>query len=355
VSETEPGEAAATPGEAAAVTEGHARRLRNGIITISVLAVLIIALLFAVPGLHGVGRVVTRMTPGWVVAAVVFQILSCVSYVLTFLLVFDKTPVVFGARVAITELAFGSAVSLGGAGSLAIGAWLLRGRLSLGEIAERSAVLFLLTSAINAITLVIAGLALGLGILPGPRDPLLTLLPAGLVILVIAGLLALPRLSDRFAAIRGTGRRAALARGTSRTIRDTRRLLLRPDWRLLGAFGYLWFNIAVMWACFRATGYTPPLAVIVLAYQIGYLANVIPVPGNIGVLEGSFVAMLVLYHVHATTAAAAAVVYHAIALWIPAGWGTVAFLRLRRSRGPLVPRGEGSLWAQLRRARRGVQ
>ena len=45
--------------------------------------------------------------------------------------------------------------------------------------------------------------------------------------------------------------------------------------------------------------------------------------------------MLVLYHVHATTAAAAAVVYHAIALWIPALWGTVAFIRLRRSRGPL--------------------
>ena len=55
--------------------------------------------------------------------------------------------------------------------------------------------------------------------------------------------------------------------------------------------------------------------------------------------------MLVLYHVHATTAAAAAVVYHAIALWIPALWGTVAFIRLRRSqREPLVPprRGRGA-------------
>jgi uncharacterized membrane protein YoaK (UPF0700 family) len=42
--------------------------------------------------------------------------------------------------------------------------------------------------------------------------------------------------------------------------------------------------------------------------------------------------MLVLYGVGATTAAAATVVYHAISLWIPAMWGTVAFLILRRTR-----------------------
>ena len=322
------------PNAVAEPPEPQARQLRNGIITIVVLAVLFIALLFAVPGLHGVGHVVTQMTPGWLAAAIVFQILSCVGYILTFLLVFKGTPALFGARVALTELAFGSAVSLGGVGSLAVGAWLLRGRgeLTLGEIAERSAVLFLLTSAINAITLVIAGLALGFGILPGPTDPLLTLLPAALVVVGVAGLLALPRLSDRFAMARGTGKRAALARGTARSIRDTREILLQLNWRLLGALGYLWFNIAVMWACFRATGYTPPLMVIVLAYQIGWLANVLPVPGSVGVLEGSFVGMFVLYGAKATPVAAVSVVYHAITLWIPLTWGTVAFIRLQRDR-----------------------
>jgi len=321
------------PSEAGEPEEPQARQLRNGIITLSVLGVLVVALLFAVPGLHGVGRVVTRMTPGWLAAALVFQILSCVGYILIFLLVFDRTPALFGARVALTELAFGSAVSLGGAGSLAVGAWLLHGReLSLGEIAERSAVLFLVTTLINAITLVLAGLALGIGILPGPTDPLLTLLPAGLVIVAVAALLALPRASERFAMARGTGRRAAPARGTARSIRDTRAILLRPDWRLVGAFGYLWFNIAVMWACFRATGYTPPIAVIVLAYQIGWLANVLPVPGSVGVLEGSFVGMFVLYGAKATPVAAVSVVYHAITLWITLTWGTIAFIRLQRDR-----------------------
>jgi hypothetical protein len=42
--------------------------------------------------------------------------------------------------------------------------------------------------------------------------------------------------------------------------------------------------------------------------------------------------MFALYGINATAAAAATVVYHAIALWIPAMWGTIAFLILRRTR-----------------------
>ncbi len=335
------------PPDAAETPEVQARRLRNGIITLTVLVVLVVALLIAVPGLHGVGKVVTRMTPGWLAAAIALEILSCAGYVLIFLRVFDRAPIVFGARVALTEMAFGAAVSLGGAGSLAIGAWLLReSGVTLGEIAHRSGVLFLLTSAINAITLIGAGLLLGLGIVPGDSDPLLTLVPAGAGVLVVAFFLSLPRLTENRSVARGDGRVAALVRGGAQTIRDTRRALLKPDLRLLGAFAYLWCDIGVLWACFHATPHTPPIAVIVLAYQIGYLANVLPIPGNVGALEGGFVGMFVLYGISATPAAAAAVVYHAIALWIPLTWGTIGFIRLRRSlHEPLVarqPRKRGS-------------
>jgi uncharacterized membrane protein YbhN (UPF0104 family) len=319
--------------------ESQARRLRNGIVAAAVLVVLIIALLIAVPGLHGVGRVVTQMNIWWLVAAIALQLLSCVGYILVFLGVFERVSASFGARVALTELAFGAAVSLGGAGSLVVGGWLLRERgFRLGEVAERSAVLFLLTSAVNAVTLIAAGLLLGLGIVPGPTDPWLTLLPAGLVALILAGFMVLPPISDRFATQRGSGKRAALARATARTVRDTRKALLSPDWRLFGAFGYLWFNIAVLWACFEAAGHSPSLMVIVLAYQIGWLANVLPVPGSVGVLEGSIVGMFVLYGVKATPAAAASVVYHAITLWLPLAWGTVSFIRLRRDHSRRIGR-----------------
>ena len=76
-----------------------------------------------------------------------------------------------------------------------------------------------------------------------------------------------------------------------------------------------------------------------MAYQIGYLSNFVPIPGNLGVLDASLVGLLVLSGVSATDAAAATIVYHAIALWIPALWGTIAFLVLQRSRGqPLTLR-----------------
>ena len=82
---------------------------------------------------------------------------------------------------------------------------------------------------------------------------------------------------------------------TAASVRDTKRLMFHPDWRIVGAIGYLWFDIAVLFACFAAAGQTPPLAPVVLAYQIGYLSNFIPVPGGIGVLDGSLIGMLVLY------------------------------------------------------------
>jgi uncharacterized protein (TIRG00374 family) len=119
---------------------------------------------------------------------------------------------------------------------------------------------------------------------------------------------------------------------TARTIRLTEQVIFRADWRIIGAIAFLWCDIGVLAACFAAAGSVPPLAVIVLAYQIGYLSNVIPIPGSIGILDASLVGMFVIYGVPATLATAASVVYHAIALWIPAMWGTIAFLILRRTR-----------------------
>ena len=108
------------------------------------------------------------MKARWVIVAVVLEVLSCASYVVAFLQVFERAPVRIGARVALSEEAFGAAVSLGGVGSLAVGGWLMVERgAPARRIAERSAVLFLYTSAINVITLILAGLGLFLG-LPGP-------------------------------------------------------------------------------------------------------------------------------------------------------------------------------------------
>jgi uncharacterized membrane protein YbhN (UPF0104 family) len=323
------------------------RRLRNGLIALAILVAIVVGLLLAVPGLRGVAHAVQRMSAGWILVAIGFELLSCLCYVLAFLQVFERAPLRFGARVALSELAFNSAVSLGGAGSVALGGWLLVERgAPVDRVAERSAVLFLLTSAINVITLVLAGLALFLGVLPGPHNALLSLLPAAVGTVVFAFFLALPRLIDRGLARRLPRRLDVTLRTTAMSIRDTWQLLRRPDWRIVGAIGYLWFDIGVLIACFAALGHTPPIAPIVLAYQIGYISNAIPIPGGIGVLDGSLIGMLALYGISAVDSAAATVVYHAIALWIPAVWGTIAFIILRRTRREPL---------QLRPPRRGAR
>jgi uncharacterized membrane protein YbhN (UPF0104 family) len=330
------------------------RSLRNGLISLGLLVALVTGLLLAVPGLHQVAEVVTDMNPWWLVAAVVLEILSCLGYVLAFLQVFERAPIRFGARVALSELAFGAAVSVGGAGSVAVGAWLLVDRgAPAGRVAERSAVLFLLTSAVNVLTLVIAGLGLWTGLFPGPQNPLLSLVPAAVGIAVLLFFLALPSVTERTAERRAPGRLRTVLNTAATSIRATFELLTQPDWRLIGAFAFLWCDIGVLVACFHAAGASPPLAPIVLAYQIGYLSNLIPVPGGIGILDASLVGMLALYGINATTATAATVVYHGISLWIPAMWGTLAFLILRRSRGrPLNLRPPRAERRRLRAARR---
>ena len=279
------------------------------------------------------------MKAQWVVVAVVLEILSCGSYVVAFLQVFERAPVRVGSYVALSEEAFGAAVSLGGVGSLAVGAWLMVERgAPARRIAERSAVLFLYTSAINVITLILAGVGLFVG-LPGPDNPWLSIVPAAVGAIVLLGFLLLPRYVENLVRRVGPGRLQAVLIETAASVRDTKRLMFNPDWRIAGAVGYLWFDIAVLYACFAAAGQTPPVAPLVLAYQIGYLSNFIPVPGGIGVLDGSLIGMLVLYGVGGTVATAATLVYHAIALWVPAVWGTIAFVVLQKTKKqPIVLR-----------------
>jgi uncharacterized membrane protein YbhN (UPF0104 family) len=289
--------------------------------------------------LKGVATTVSRMQARWVVVAVVLEVLSCGCYVVAFLQVFERAPVRVGSYVALSEEAFGAAVSLGGVGSLAVGAWLMVERgAPARRIAERSAVLFLYTSAINVVTLILAGVGLFLG-LPGPGNALLSIVPAAVGVIVLVLFLLLPRYVDGLAGRVGPGRLQAFLIETAASVRDTKRLTFHPDWRIVGAVGYLWFDIAVLYACFAAAGQTPPVAPLVLAYQIGYLSNFLPVPGGIGVLDGSLIGMLVLYGVGGTVATAATLVYHAIALWVPAVWGTIAFIVLQKTkRQPIILR-----------------
>jgi uncharacterized protein (TIRG00374 family) len=100
---------------------------------------------------------------------------------------------------------------------------------------------------------------------------------------------------------------------------------------LLGMVAYLVFDVLILWAGFRAFGASPPFAILWIAYLIGELGGLIPVPGGIGGVDAGLVGTLALYGVPLTAATSAVLAYRAIALWVPSVFGAAAFVTLRRT------------------------
>jgi uncharacterized membrane protein YbhN (UPF0104 family) len=327
-----------TPDELAA----HSRTLRNSIISLAVFFGIVVALLLAVPGLHSVTEDLSDASSWWVAAAVGLELLSCAGYVVLFGLVFGMLGKRLVSRLSLSELAVNSVVSVSGLAGLALGAWVLRSKgVSVQRIAKRSVLIFVLTSAVNVGAVVVIGVPMWLGLIPGSRNPLLTLLPAAAALAAILGTLALAAWARRAAARRPLeqGRWAVTLVALSGGVEDAVRLIREHDWRVLGAIGYWLFDNLALYACLAAFGATPSVWVVAMAYLVGMLANSLPIPGGFVAVEGGLVGMLVLFGVQpASVAVAAVLVYRAISLWVPAVVGSLAFLSLRREIGkPLKP------------------
>lgn len=299
----------AAPAPPARAGADEARRLWTGMISVAAAGLLLGALVLAVPGLHDVLARIEGVDPGWIALAIGLELVSCAGFVLAFRHVFARLPARLATRVALTELAFTAVVPAGGAGGIAAGAWIANVKgAPVKRFLERSGVL-------------------------GAPGRLLGLVPGVIGVLVIGGFALLPALARR---LRGEGKRARALRTTARIVTATRAELRRPSLGLAGAVAYLWADVAMLWICFRAFGETLPIGAVTLAFLIGYLANVAPLPGGIGALDGGLVAALVAYGAHPASAAAAVLLYHAIVFWIPALIGTTAFLRLRSTLGEPV-------------------
>jgi uncharacterized membrane protein YbhN (UPF0104 family) len=287
-----------------------------------------ITLLLAVPGLRDVVADLRHVAGVWVIAAIALEVASCLSFVVIFRRFFDDLPPDLSRKVAWTELGSGALLPGGGAGSLAIGGWLLHlAGMEVRQIVRRSSGLFFLTSAVNVAALIAGGVLLFVVRPPGVSVLLLAGLPVVLGIVALSATLALPPLVHR----RPSGTRARpwfveLVDG----IRVAEAALRHPTWREAGAVGYLAFDIAVLGATLAAVGYAPPLPVLLLGYIVGYLANLLPVPGGVGVLEGGLAGTLIVYGAPPVQAAAGVLLYHAIAFWIPSLGGLWAWARLRR-------------------------
>ena len=317
--------------------EFQPRRLAKRTLQIvGVLAVVGLVLLLA-PGLGEVRDLLTEAEPKWVALAVVFEAMSCVSYVLMFRPIFcQNMPWRTSWEIGLSELAAGSIVPASGAGGLALGAWILsEGGMPAERIASRSVAFFLIKSSVNFIAVAVLGTVMALGLLGPDLSLWLTAVPAAGALLVIAAVLVVPRLgvgapvaTDAGRARRALGAvRKALVGGTGEAVQivRSRNLLV-----IAGSLGYWAWDNAVLWATFEAFGYSPPITVILLGYLIGQLGGLLPLPGGLGGIDGGLIGALIVFGTPAAVTAAAVLVYRVILFWLPLLVGAVAFISLRR-------------------------
>jgi uncharacterized membrane protein YbhN (UPF0104 family) len=186
---------------------------------------------------------------------------------------------------------------------------------------------------VNFTTAVLAGGLLALGMLAGGHSLLLTAGPAVGAAAVIAAVLALPGLLARTSRRPRTGRIgravAVVESALSGGITDARLLVRTGNPQIVGGvIGVMVFDVAALGAAFLALGELPPVGILLLAYVLGQLGSLIPLPGGVGGADGGLIAALVLYGTPLSTTAAAVLAYRAFQLGLPALLGSLAILRL---------------------------
>lgn len=303
------------------------------------LGVLVGLIAVAVGSLPGLGTLRTRFAhaDGVFLAAIcVLKLGSCLSNVVAFRDVFcPRMSWRFSYQLGMAEQATNVLLPTGGAGGLALGAWALRQwSMSTEHIARRSIAFFVLTSIPNFACAAILGPLLLTGLFSGhvPVAPtvIFSALAWGTVAVIATLPLVLGRLDPdkRRSAVLGRLRSGAVVLGKG--IQDTGMLVRSGRWRaILGAIGYLGFDIVALIAGFAAFGGGVPVAPLIFGYVIGQLGGLIPIPGGIGGIDGGLIGALALYGSSLSQAAAAVLAYRAFQLGVPAVLGAIAFVRLR--------------------------
>jgi uncharacterized protein (TIRG00374 family) len=316
------------------------RHLRKRLLELLGVIVVVVLVILLVPGLNSLRMRIAHASAGWVVAAGVVELLSTLSYVVVFRAVFcQRMSWRMSYQIGMAEQAANALVPAGGAGGLALGAWALsRGGMSAGHIARRTVAFFVLTSLANFVTLVVFAAAFAVGLFGHDRPAAFTFAFGAAALLGIAITLLIPRFGSRLGAgeqlPKDAGRIHTLVRrfieALTYGVRDSIELVRqRPIGVNVGSFGYMGFDIAALGFSFLAFHYTPPFGVLIVAYLIGQLGGLLPIP--IGGIEGGLLGTFALYHVPLSAAAAAVLVYRGFQLWLPGLLGSVAFIQLRRS------------------------
>lgn len=234
-----------------------------------------------------------------------------------------------------------------GAGGVTLTVWALRASgLRQGEVSRGMVCYEILDYAAYMAALAIAGFGLWLGVFPGRAPTGITLIPAifgAVVIVIVLSMMFVEVPVERYLegrARRSSGRRerlwgraATLPRALRSGLEAALAMVRRRDPSLLGVIAAWGFDIAALWASFRAFGHCPPGAVLVMGYYVGTLANTLPLPGGIGGVEGGMIGAFLAFGVNAPLTVLTVLAYRTISYWLPTVPGAIAYLRLRHTVG----------------------
>jgi putative heme transporter len=310
---------------------------------------------FVLPKLAGVGTTLHHIEDGdgwWIAIGVVLELASFAGYVVLFRAVFVgrdvHPPGPIGWResyqITMAGLAATRLFATAGAGGIALTAWALRrSGMEARLVACRMVAFIVLLYAVYAGSVLLDGIGLGTGLFPGGGSFALTIVPAivaGILIAAVGAMALLPNDIERRLQswASGSGRLArwvalgvtapALAASGVRTAIE---LIRSRDPGLLGAVAWWGFDISVLWAMFHAFGSPPPFTVIWMAYFLGMLGNLLPLPGGLGGVEGGMIGAFAAFGVDFNLAVLAVLSYRAISFWLPTVPGAIAYFQLRRT------------------------
>jgi uncharacterized membrane protein YbhN (UPF0104 family) len=312
---------------------------RISIRSLAVRAVLLAALLsgvvFLIVGLvPGAGTRLAHASPGWIAVEIVLELVACAAYAVLFHAAFSygayTNPFLRSGQIAVGELGAFAVVPTG-VGGPALRVWaLMRGGMPLREVGVRSVVHAPLLNFPYVLAALILGMSVVLGVGPGRASLIVALAPLGLVAVSLMVAIG-ATLYVRSHPGEPRGRLRRVAREAVRTVpdglRQTPARLRRPG-ALFGAIGYWAGDCAVLVAAFHAAGGSAPLSVIVLAYMLGQLGNVLPLPGGVGGVEPLMLGVLTSSGVDGGLAAAAIVLYRLVSLGTQAVVGAAAVATL---------------------------
>jgi uncharacterized membrane protein YbhN (UPF0104 family) len=320
---------------------GRSRRWLTPVLALAAAGVF--AVLIDTHGTEVVRALNRALDANWhlVVLAAVLEVASIGGYVLLLhrvvsrsdsqLRLKDSYDITLGSSAA-TRL-----VPTAGLGGVAVTVWALRARgVRAGELTERLLAFLLLLYGVYMVALAGAGIMVASGLVHVSTGAGLGLLGVALAGAAAAAILLLLTAPSTIAAVLAriggrSGRASSAGTRLSVLLASLRRAggeLRRPHPALLGAVAWWGFDIGVLVTMLHAFGVRLPLAAVVLAYFLGSMFNLLPLPGS---LSGGLAGCLIALGCPVGGAIAAVLAYRTLAVWLPAAPGIAALASLRRS------------------------